>query len=265
MVRRAADRPGFADILILAVTVTVSLTLLFAGTGFRSAVARGLSRTIFLPFRLVLVHARCPADVMGEIRELREAAATRAISSAEFDEVQQENSRLRAMVGFAGRETHTLLPALVVGRSADRFGEILGIEPSEPYAARIGQAVVSIGGLVGVVIDAGARLCQVRTLRHDGQPVSAMLADSRSVGMLRWDASARVFRLEGLPMYCAVADSEAVITSGYGGVFPKGIPIGMVQAMREDSTTLVKEILVAPATDFDRVEEVFLLGDGYGN
>jgi rod shape-determining protein MreC len=64
-----------------------------------------------------------------------------------------------------------------------------------------------------------------------------------------------------VPLQAVACDSEIVITTGYGQIFPKGIPVGAIVAARDDSTGLAREILVRPFVDLDRVEELYLLGD----
>jgi rod shape-determining protein MreC len=99
----------------------------------------------------------------------------------------------------------------------------------------------------------------VRTLRNGALQVSAMLGGSRYAGMLSWSPIERRLMLTGIPMHAEAQRGEEVITSGYGGIFPKGIPIGQVVAVGNDSTTLVKRIVVRPSTVFEETEEVFLM------
>jgi rod shape-determining protein MreC len=52
---------------------------------------------------------------------------------------------------------------------------------------------------------------------------------------------------------------DVVITSGLGGVFPKGLLVGQVTSVDETPGELFKEVLVKPAVDFSRLEEVLIL------
>lgn len=257
--RRGADRPGLADWTMLAVAVLLSTALLLSGDDFRRSVATNLSRTIFLPYRLALGYGRHPVAPLDELAALREQLARRTIDGMRLSEALRENARLRAMLGFAEQEGRALIPAQVVGRSAERFGERLTLATAGGGVVP-GQPVVSTDGLVGCVSDTTGGVCRVRTLRHGGLPVSGMLTESRQVGLLRWAPLQRLLGMEGIPIQAAVEAGAAVMTSGHGGIFPKGIPIGTVVSVRDDSTALVKEIRVAPGADLDRIEEVYLFG-----
>jgi rod shape-determining protein MreC len=261
MARRRVTRPVLGDWAVLAASLLVGALLLAGGLSLRVDAARLLRQTLFLPFRLVLGYGTHPPDLRAELQRLRLELAARRLDEARGAEERRENQRLRDLVDFAARESHALLPAAVVGRAPDRFGEtlILATPPGAPV--RGGQPVLGIGGLAGCVIDAGGGECQVRTLRNAALRVSGMLSQSRLSGMLRWRPGEGVLVLEGVALQAVASDSEQVITSGYGQIFPKGIPIGAIATARDDSTGLAQEIQVRPFVDLDRVEELYLLGD----
>jgi len=261
MVRRRPARPVLGDWGFLAAAVLVGVVFLAGGVSLRVDAARLLRGTIFYPFRLVMGYGSHPPDLLGEVERLRLALATRTVAEAGCDEAQQENRRLRDLVDFATRDSHVLIPAEVVGRSPDRFGETLVLAMPPGTLVRSGQPVLGVGGLAGCVIEAGRGECQVRTLRNGALRVSGMLSESRLTGMLRWRPGPQLLVLEGVSLSAVACDSELVITSGYGQIFPKGIPVGAIASARDDSTGLAREIQVRPFVDLDRVEELYLLGE----
>ena len=52
---------------------------------------------------------------------------------------------------------------------------------------------------------------------------------------------------------------DKLITSGYGGIYPKGLPVGNVQSIENDTEGFVKNAVITPSVDFYRLEEVFVL------
>ncbi len=262
MVRKGAPRPRVGDWVALAVVALLSLMLQFAGASFRHSLAGSLRGTILLPARLATAYGVGPGDPGRELTRLRRALTQTDLDAAGLLEARLENERLREKLGFLSLQVHELLPCQVIGKGADRFGEVLTLSRGWADGAFEGQSVVGPGGLIGVVTGTEAHESWAKTLRHGGLPVSGLLAESRYVGMLRWSARHRLLRFEGIPIHSDVKDGMAVVTSGHGRIFPKGIPIGAVVRVADDSTGLVKEIYVRPAADFDRVEEVFLLAPG---
>lgn len=261
MGRRGSVRPGLADWLFLAPTVLFSLIVLAAGHEARVGTALFLRRTLLWPFHPALEVRRAPADLGREITDLRRRLTAESLEWSTFEETLRENGRLRGLLDFREREASPLAAAQVVGRSLDRFGETWLLSLGGQTLGRAGQTVVGVDGLVGCVYAADGGLCHVRTLRNGALQVSAMLAGSRQAGMLNWQPLSRRLLLTGIPTHVAVQPKEQVITSGFGGIFPKGIPIGEVLSAGNDSTALVKRVIVRPYTDFTETEEVFLVGD----
>jgi rod shape-determining protein MreC len=259
MLRQGSARPGLSDWIFLAPTLVLSLALLLPGVEFRIGAAGWVRRTLLLPYHPVLAFREGPADLRAEVSGLRAQLARESLEWTTFEETLRENGRLRTLLEFDEREPGRLVPAQVVGRTVDRFGETWQLQLSGQSLARPGEPVVGVGGLVGCVYAADGGLAHVRTLRNGALQVSAMLSGSRYAGMLSWNPIERRLTLTGIPMHAEAQRGEEVITSGYGGIFPKGIPIGLVAAVGNDSTTLVKRIVVRPSTAFEETEEVFLM------
>ncbi len=262
MVRKGAPHPRLGDWVALAAVALLSLALQLSGSAFRYQVAGFLRTTFLLPTRLVTPYAAGPSEPERELTRLRRQLTRVSLDEAALLEARLENERLRERLGFLSLQVDELMPCQVVGSRSDRYGELLTLGRGWADGAYEGQSVVGPGGLIGVVTGTEAHECWAKTLRHRGLPVSAMLAESRYVGILRWSPSHRLLRFEGIPIHSDVKDGMQVVTSGHGRIFPKGIPIGSVVRVAGDSTGLVKEIFVRPAVDLERLEEVFLLAPG---
>jgi rod shape-determining protein MreC len=87
--------------------------------------------------------------------------------------------------------------------------------------------------------------------------VGALLQRTRITGIAVGDGRSTL-RLRYLPLMADVAVGDRVVTSGMGGVFPKGIPLGIVTAREQRSGALFQEAVVEPAVDLSRLEEVTL-------
>ncbi len=259
MMRKGPAHPGIGDGIILGLAVGFSLILLLAGSSFRASSATFLRRTVLAPFCLASEYVPARFDrAAGDVLR-REQNALCALDRAAWREAMRENARLRNLLGFAERSLQSLMPREVIGRSVDRFGEVLTLAGGSESGVAVGQTVLDVAGLVGVITMCDPQISFVRTWRHDGLTISGMLQDSRYVGRLHWDRRQRVLRLEGIPLQSQVGEGEWVVTSGYGGVFPSGIPIGEVVSTEDDSTGLVKRVALRPFVDLDQTEELFLL------
>jgi len=261
MARRGAERPGLIDWMVLGAAVLLASLFLMADASGRLHAARFLRQTLLRPYRVVLGYHGCPPDPWNEVRRLRLELAERSLDRARLEEMERENGRLRDLLDFRAQDLRLLAPALVVGRGSDRFGEVVALARPEGATILPGQTVIGLGGLVGAVLDADGREVRVRTVRNGALRVSGMLEESRCVGLLRWRAAEGIATLEGIALDVEVKEGEGVVTSGYGRVFPKGVPIGTVVGVADDSTALARSVRVRLGEDLDRLEEVFLIED----
>jgi len=81
---------------------------------------------------------------------------------------------------------------------------------------------------------------------------------SRVIGILRWKGGPNC-ALENVPVQAHISVGDTVVSSGLGGIFPKGLLVGVIVSIGPDNTGLFHEIEVAPAADLSRVEEVFVV------
>ncbi len=261
MVRKGPPYPGLWDWVVLIMVLGVSVALLMSPLGFRVEAARALRATCFYPLRLVMYFSSSLNDHPVDEIPVSEIRLRSQIDRAKCEEALMENERLRKLLDFSQTENRQLLLTQVIGRSPDRFGEVIDIARGENDGVVIGQSVLGTEGLVGVVTATDSRESWVKTLRNDGFGASGLLQQTRHIGALRWNPAVHLLNLEGIPIEASVDSGEVVITSGFGRIFPKGLPVGEVVEVRNDSTNLVKEILVRPYVDFNRIEEVFLLNE----
>ena len=66
-------------------------------------------------------------------------------------------------------------------------------------------------------------------------------------------------QMVNIPRNADVQDGDTVVTSGFGGIYPKGIPVGSIVSQHSDDTGLLKVALIEPAVDFQRLEDVAII------
>jgi rod shape-determining protein MreC len=128
---------------------------------------------------------------------------------------------------------------------------------------REGVAVVAPQGLVGKVVLVEPRSAWVRPLNSRGCRVSTRLERTRVDGILDWTPG-RGLHLTFVPLRMEAAIGDVVVTSGLGGTFPRGIPVGEVTSIEPNRADGSMRLLVRPAVDFDALEEVFLVSPAGG-
>lgn len=208
-------------------------------------------------------------DLRAEIEELRAQVDAMQVENVRLREYEAEAQNLRALLNFVSEyPISTYLGAEVVSREAcEDFpcGETIGAEPN-PYlryvtinvgaqqGAEVGMSVVSGGaGLVGRISDVGPRTAKVRLLTDPESSVAALLQTTRGTGLLVGQSDGSL-QMEYIPQEEEVRVGDIVLTSGLGGLMPKGLVIGQVISVQREEYETFQTATVRPAVDFTRLE-----------
>jgi rod shape-determining protein MreC len=246
------------DLPVLMVLVAASIAIAILGkTGHPNYVSDLLAR-VFLPFESLSVRIMNASYTYEENRILRGRLMEVSRDNMALREQVHEIRRLRELVGFSADCSADCVPARVLGEAEQREGGGIKIDSGTESLIDRDMVVLSPDGLVGRVVEAENGSSRVKRLIDTGSKLSAMLARSRSGGILRATSGGRLV-MEWVPPKADVVPGDTVISSGYGLVIPKGIPIGQVGSIVERPTEFSLSLEVAPFVDFNSLEEVFVL------
>jgi rod shape-determining protein MreC len=174
------------------------------------------------------------------------------------EEAQRENQRLKNLLGLREREPFQVAPAAIVGRDATNWFHTLLIDRGSRHGIERNMAVIAPAGLVGQVVEASSSSARVQLISDPVSSVGVLLQGSRVTGLLVGGQSGRL-RIRYLPVRAEVRIGEVVVTSGLGGVYPKGILVGKVLAVDGRGGALFQEATVEPSIDFSQLEEVLVI------
>lgn len=175
-----------------------------------------------------------------------------------LQEAALENERLRSLLDLQGRVPTRAIAARVIGNDATNWFKTLLIDKGFKAGIRRNMPVVAPEGLVGRVVEVTALSSKVQFITDPLSAVGAIIQRSRVTAVAVGHPRA-VLRLKYLPLTADVVAGDRAITSGMGGVFPKGIYIGEVTWTKRPSGAIFQEAEVAPGVDFSRLEEVMVL------
>ena len=164
----------------------------------------------------------------------------------------QENAAYRALLRVQPEPGMTFVTGRVVADSGGPFVRALLLNAGRRAGVVGGAAVVAAEGLVGRIVEAGERSARVLLLTDLNSRVPIVDESSRYRAILEGDNS-DTLRLGFLTSSDDVRVGDRIVTSGHGGIFPAGLPVGDVTAIVGD------EAIVTPFVDFDRLEYVRVL------
>ena len=180
--------------------------------------------------------------------------------------LKAENERLRNMLDLKQEyNNYDLESAQVIGRNAENWSSIILINKGTESGIKVDSQVISHNkGLIGRVIDVAPNWAKVMLITDSDSSVSSMIDRTRDLTVVRGDSVASkdgYVKLSYILPDAEIATNDEIVTSGYGGIFSKGLLIGKVVEIKNESNELTKYALVEPTADFKRIEEVLVIKD----
>ncbi len=206
-------------------------------------------------------------DFLVDLRTMRQTSAELSQRNEDLlaenfalREVEQENQRLRQLLNFAQtRPSLELRGAQIVGRvigqEANNFLESLIIDLGERHGIEVGMPVVTSQGMVGRISEVNTGTSKVLLITDANSSVNAILQSSRLNGIVRGAPGGNLL-MDYLQQGAVLSVGEVVLTSGLGGNFPKGIPIGQVVQINQRDIDVFQQAVVQPTVDFSSLELV---------
>lgn len=201
-------------------------------------------------------------ELVRELEQLRRENQELRLLAARGTEALRENNRLRELIGWQRQAPWKLKPARVVLRDPANWWRSVEIDLGSRDGLRANLPVLTPEGLVGRVAAVGLTRAQVLLLGDPNCRVSALVAnEKRDQGILGAGGPVdnELVELNYLARSADVKPGQAVMTSGLGGVFPKGIAIGKIVDSRPVEYGLYTQARVKLAANLGGLEEVWVL------
>lgn len=258
--------------LTLAILLLATVAMLGATRGERPRITfleSALSDLLSPMQRLAagVVHGgQAAAATLQELRRLREENAelrsrleARLNLETQLNELRVENELLRRQLNLVREAELRYLPARVIGRSPDNWFETITLDRGLRDGVRKDMPVVTERGLVGRVSRVTQLTATVTLLIDRGSGVGAVVGRTRYPGVVVGQHSGMPPRMQFFDRDAQVQPGDEIVTSGLGGIFPKGIRIGTVQSLEQRDYGLVKAATIQPYVDFGRLERVLVV------
>ena len=203
-------------------------------------------------------------DLDKENEQLKVQLAQYEIIENELNTLREENERLKGLLNYTDiTQNYTYVTARVIGKSQGVWFSEFTVNAGRNDGVMENQAVVNSKGLVGRVSSVSANTCKVTSIIDSTSDVSVMVERTRDYGFARGILNVdekEKLELYYLPSGYDLVPGDNILTSGIGGIFPKGIAIGTVtEVSRANEDTEDRNAIIQPAVDFLRLEEVMIV------
>lgn len=201
--------------------------------------------------------------LLDDRKDLEEQVAALQQQNLNANEILAENVRLRQMLNYQEQAKQFLMqPARVVLKDYGTWSNTFVIDKGAKDGLAVNMAVVVPEGVVGVVTDVYADSARVQTIVDPRSAVGVIVQrpESRVASVLKGNGSNPSSpTMVNIAKEGDVLVGDTLITSGYGGVFPKGLLVGHVTGLANDPEGFVKNASVETTVDFRKLEEVFVI------
>lgn len=185
--------------------------------------------------------------------------------AVEVNVLRRQNENLKEALDVSeSLFDHNVIPALVIHRSPDRWNEYIGINKGEQDGIERDMAVITSKGLVGKVRHVSEFTSTVQLLTdHDRTNLISAMVDTKEsevFGFIEgYDELTGALMLRKIEADAEISEGQTVITSGLGGIFPKGLLIGEVFRIEADEYGLSKNAYVKPSASFHNLDYVMII------
>ncbi len=180
-----------------------------------------------------------------------------------YEAMEQENARLTELLDYASASgDFYFLTAPVTARNLNPYVDTLTIRAGSRNGITEQMAAVTAQGIVGRIIEVGATYAKIRTMENEDMRISVMVERTRDEGMLGGlvmeNGQMVGLKLYYLPKDADIQVGDTIVTSGLGGIFPKGLYVGKVIFLADEDNGEY-DACVMSDVDFEHLEEVLVI------
>lgn len=173
-------------------------------------------------------------------------------------EAVRENQRLRDLLTFKEDSGHRTLTARIIGMDPTNLFKTITIGKGSADGVSKGMAVVTSDGVVGRVLSSSAGSSKVLLIIDRNSDIDAIIQRSRDRGIAE-GGDLGLLQLKYLARSSDAVEGDLLVTSGVGGVFPKGLVIGSISKLDRGAGGLFLYAEAKPAVNFSKLEEVLVI------
>ncbi len=262
---RAARSGTRLDIAVLALCIVLSVVAMALPRQARDPISGAIRRTLMAPLITVQRGATQWRVAWLESEKLALGRDTLAAAASEANALRLENDRLRQLVGLGGRLKWGIIPAVALqerGRPGDVITSLV-LSAGSRAGISTYSPVVGPDGIIGLVQSADPNSCVVMLFSHPDFRLSAMTLDGTVFGIVYPHAGSGsagyLLELRNVAFRTLLKPGTQIITSGLGGTFPRGVPVGTVMAEINTTEGWSRTYLLRPAVNPANVTSVMVM------
>ena len=201
-------------------------------------------------------------DVRNENEQLRQELQKYKIANIEYREALATNVRLQKLLELKESLPPPTLTAEIIGKDPSLWFRTLTINRGSSDGVQKGMPVVTVEGVVGQVLTSSPNYSKVLLATDPNSAIDVITQNTRVQGIIK-GLGREAFALHYVLKSAEVEKDDYVLTSGLGGVFPKGLMVGTVSDIQKSRRGMFQNIEIEPAVDFTQLEYLIIIMKKY--
>jgi rod shape-determining protein MreC len=197
--------------------------------------------------------------VREQNQDLQKTIDRLRLEQAQMLEDAKQGQRLQAMLNFQEKYVYKTLAAQVIGSSGTDQSRVFYIDKGKNYGLEPDMAIITADGIVGKVREVLPTTAQVLMINDQTAGAGVILETTRIRGILRGNSAGQP-QIVGVLQDQRIQPGEKVLTAGGDQIFPRGLPVGVVEkVVRDPDRDSFINVIVKPAAHIDRLDEVLVI------
>lgn len=260
---RAIRSSNRLDLIILSVCIVLALAARSLPNTMRDPVATAMRRSFLAPLVLLQERAERGRQSLLSADAKQSYLDSLSLGAMKAESLEGENDRLRKVIGLGARLRWGFIPTEALhGRGVRDETTVILSAGSRAGVTRL-SPVIAPEGLVGVVDQVDPTMSHAMLWTHPDFRVSAMSPDGSAFGIaqahLTGATGGYLLELRGVPFRATLKPGSVIISSGWGGVWPRGIPVGTVLSEIKTTENWARTYLLRPAVNPADIYQVMIL------
>ena len=196
-------------------------------------------------------------DVRDENLRLRtELQKSKALNN-KYSEAVAINDSLSKLLGLKESLPPPTLTARVIGKDPSLWFKTVIIDKGSSDGVKQGMPVVTVEGIVGQIMNSSPHYAKVLLASDPNSAIDAIVQNTRAQGIIKGDGTN--YQLHYVLRNWKINPDDTIVTSGLGGVFPKGLQVGTVTKVTESRRGMFQKVEIKPAVDFSQLEHLIII------
>lgn len=249
---------NFKEYIVLVVLLIVSLILLSQNSSQGIQKVRSIAFGTFATVTSVFTDIFNISNLKDENENLRRTNAEMMLHLSRLREYAIVNEDLKGLLALKDSSNFPLIPATIVSKSLTKSQGTITLNAGKNQSVKVGMPVITDKGIVGIVYSIADNYSIARTLTNVDLKVTVKSERTRENAVMKWNGEWLV--MINVPKTFDLKKGDRIVTSEISSIIPFPLPVGLVYDIGNVEKGIFNEVRVHPFVDFQKVENVFILG-----